>query len=74
MGKPAIDIQQLSREERLSLIEQLWDSLSEDQRQSLPLTQEQEEELDRRLDTLDREGPVGISSEELLARLKHRTS
>ncbi len=74
MGKPAIDIQGLSREERLNLIEQLWESLSDEQRESLPLTKEQEDELDRRLDGLDREGPVGISSDELLARLKPRNS
>ena len=57
MAKPAVDIDKLTREERLDLIEQLWDSLGDD---DVPLTTAQREELDRRLDRLDREGPVGI--------------
>lgn len=73
MGK-AIDVRQLSREERLELIEQLWDSLTDEERDSLPLTSEQEQELDRRLDTLDREGPVGISPDELREQVRRRSS
>lgn len=57
MAKPAVDIDKLTREERLDLIEQLWDSLADE---DVPLTTAQREELDRRLDRLDREGPVGI--------------
>jgi putative addiction module component (TIGR02574 family) len=72
MGK-AIDVLQLSRDERLDLIEQLWESLSDEERDSLPLTSEQEQELDRRLDALDREGPVGISSDELRRRIRSRS-
>jgi putative addiction module component (TIGR02574 family) len=72
MGK-AIDVLQLSRDERLDLIEQLWESLSDQERDSLPLTSEQEQELDRRLDALDREGPVGISSDELRRRIRSRS-
>ena len=60
MGR-AIDVQRLSRDERLDSIEQLWESLSEDERNSLPLTADQERELDRRLDGLEKEGPVGLS-------------
>jgi putative addiction module component (TIGR02574 family) len=73
MGK-AIDVQRLSRDERLELIEQLWDSLSDEERDSLPLTAEQEQELDRRLDAVEREGPVGISSDELHQRVRSRSS
>jgi putative addiction module component (TIGR02574 family) len=72
MGK-AIDVGQLSREERLDLIEQLWDSLSDDERDSLPLTAEQERELDRRLDAADKAGPVGISAEELRKQIRRRS-
>lgn len=57
MAKPAIDLDQLTRRERLDLIEQLWDSLADE---DLPLTTAQREELDRRLDRLDREGPTGV--------------
>jgi putative addiction module component (TIGR02574 family) len=57
-----MDIEQFTPEERLALIERLWDSLSED---DVPLTDAQREELDRRLDALDREGPVGIPWEQV---------
>jgi len=73
MGK-AIDVGQLSTDERLDLIEQLWDSLSDEERESLPLTAEQEQELDRRLDAVEREGPVGVSSDELRDQVRRRSS
>lgn len=65
MGKPAIDIAQLSRKQRLELIEELWDSLDEEERDALPLTREQEAELDRRQGALEKEGAVGLSPEEV---------
>lgn len=52
----AIDIAKLSPEQRLELLEQLWDSLSSD---AIPITDAQTQELDRRLDELDREAPIG---------------
>jgi putative addiction module component (TIGR02574 family) len=62
MSKSALDIEQLSPSERLELIAQLWDSLSDD---DVLLTDAQRQELDRRLDSLDREGPVGVSWEQV---------
>ena len=73
MAKPALDLAKLTRDERLELLEELWDSLSRES-EPLPLTEEQEAELDRRLDALDREGAVGVSPEELRARIRHRPS
>ena len=73
MARPAIDIKELTADERLQLIEQLWDSLSPDERDAIPLTTEQERELDVRLDALEREGPVGLSSDELLSRIQKRS-
>ena len=67
MAKPALDIETMSRDERLELLEELWDSLS-GEAEGIPLTDEQRVELDRRLDALDREGAVGISPDELRAR------
>ena len=64
-----IDIEGLTRDERLELIERLWESLTSTP-EMIPLTNAQREELDRRLDELDREGPVGIPAEELLGRLR----
>jgi putative addiction module component (TIGR02574 family) len=74
MSKPAIDIGRLSLDERLALIEELWESLSDEERDSLPLTREQQDELDRRLNDLEREGPVGLSPDELRDQLKRQSS
>jgi putative addiction module component (TIGR02574 family) len=73
MGK-AIDVQQLSRDERLALIEQLWESLSDEERDSVPLTADQERELDRRLDAVEKEGPIGISPDELRKQIRSRST
>ena len=62
MVKPALDIKALTSEERLELIGQLWDSLDDDE---VPLTGPQQDELDRRLDELEREGPVGVPWEQV---------
>ena len=70
----AIDVRQLSPDERLELIEQLWDSLSDDERDSLPVTTDHEQELDRRLDALDKEGAVGVPRDELREQLRRRSS
>lgn len=67
-----IDIASLSSEERLRLLEELWESLSATP-DAIPLTRAQREELDRRLDTLDREGPEGIPWEDVLHRIRSRT-
>ncbi len=67
MSQSAVNIDHLSPAERLRLLGQLWDSLSDD---NVPLTATQREELDRRLDDLEREGPRGIPWEEVLDRLK----
>ena len=64
-----IDIHALSPEERLQLIELLWDSLSANP-EVIPFTDAQRAELDRRLDDLDRDGPTGIPAEEVLRRLE----
>jgi len=56
----------------LHLLEGLWDSRSATP-EAIPLTNAQCEELDRRLDELDRDGPVGIPSEEVLRRIRSRT-
>jgi putative addiction module component (TIGR02574 family) len=67
MSEPAIDIGRMSPEQRLRLLEQLWDSLSDGE---VPLTAAQREELDKRLDDLEREGPRGIPWGDVLSRLE----
>ena len=71
MSKPALNISDLSPEERLHLIEELWDSLTE-KPDTVPLTNQQREELDRRLDDLEQSGPVGIPWDEVLQQIRSR--
>jgi len=66
-----IDISRLSPEERLELLEQLWDSLSSTP-EAVPLTDAQRQELDRRLDEIDRDGPTGIPWDEVMRRIRSR--
>lgn len=71
MSRRGLDIASLTPEERLSLLDELWDSLAATP-EAVPLTESQRAELDRRLDDLDREGPVGIPWEEVLNRIRSR--
>ena len=54
-GIGTIDISKLSPEDRLRLLEQLWDSLSATP-EAVPITDAQRDEPERRLDELDRAG------------------
>jgi putative addiction module component (TIGR02574 family) len=67
-----IDITRLTPDERLRLLEQLWDSLSATP-DALPLTSAQRAELDRRLDELEQEGPAGIPWDEVMRRIRDRS-
>lgn len=69
MSKPGLDVASLTPEERLDLLEELWDSLAATP-MAIPLTEGQRAELDRRLDDLEREGPVGIPWDEVLGRIR----
>jgi len=68
MSTPAIDIRALKPEERLSLIGDLWDSLSENP-EDIRLTAAQRAELDRRLDALESGQTKLVPWEELKKRL-----
>jgi putative addiction module component (TIGR02574 family) len=72
MSKPALNIGDLSSEERLRLIEELWDSLTE-KPGAVPLTHAQQEELDRRLDDLERSGSEGIPWDQVLQQIRSRS-
>jgi len=71
MSKPALNIDNLSPKERLRLIEELWESLSESP-EALTLSDGQRVELERRLDDLERSGPEGIRWEEVLQQIRTR--
>ncbi len=66
MGKPVLDLSTLSADEKLDRIDDLWRSLSPD---DLTLSVEIRAELDRRLDRLDDEGPVGVDWEDVRAEM-----
>jgi putative addiction module component (TIGR02574 family) len=63
------EISRLSPRERLNLIEQLWDSLSESE---IPLTSAQQVELERRLATLDNDRAGTLTWDSLKAKLAQR--
>lgn len=64
-----LDFSHLTTEERLTLIDQLWDSLEPEAK---PLTAAQTTEIDRRLKTLDEDIKHGIDAEDLEAELDRR--
>jgi len=63
------EIVRLSPTERLDLIGQLWDSLQQDQ---LRLTGAQQTELERRLESLNRDRQDEVTWEALKAELEQR--
>ena len=69
VARPALDIAKLTPAERLQLVEELWDSLS-DTPEAVPVTDAQRVELDRRLDDLEQEGPSGIPWDEVVRRIR----
>jgi putative addiction module component (TIGR02574 family) len=69
VGTPLIDISSLSRDQRLRLLEQLWDSLAVTP-DAVPLTNGQRLELDRRLDAFASDGQTGIVGKEFLEQLR----
>lgn len=64
-----IDIAGLTAEQRLELLEQIWDSLIATP-ESVPVTAAQRRELERRLDDLDRDGPAGIPWDDVLRKIR----
>ena len=71
MSTPAIDINRLAPAERLQLIGDLWESLRT-QPDSVRLTHAQREELDHRLDDLDRGGAEFVTWDEAKRRLRSK--
>jgi putative addiction module component (TIGR02574 family) len=63
-----VDISELSVAERIQLAEDLWDSIVEQQKE-LPLSQAQQQELDRRLENYQKNPANGSSWEEVKKRL-----
>ena len=62
----------MSVEERIRLADEIWKTVSADP-QAVPVTQQQKEELDRRLDDLERNPVAGRSWEEFRSELECET-
>jgi len=75
MGESPVRIESLSTDERLDLLERLWDSLSATP-DEVPVTPAQRAELDRRSDALDRDvakgRALGVPWDEVVRQLRAR--
>ena len=64
-------LRELPVEERIKLVEDLWDSIAED-RKALPVTAEQKAELDRRLEVYEVDKNRGRPAADVLADVRRR--
>lgn len=64
-------LSKLPVEERIKLVEELWDSIASDQK-ALPLTDEQKAELDRRLDVYEVDGNRGRLATESITEIRRK--
>jgi putative addiction module component (TIGR02574 family) len=65
------NLRELSVEERIKLVEDLWDSIAED-RKALPVTPEQKAELDRRLRAYEVDKNRGRLAADVLTGVRRR--
>ena len=64
-------LKNLPIDERIRIVEDLWDSIARDQR-ALPLTQDQVAELDRRLDAFEIDGDLGRPARDVISEIRKR--
>ncbi len=69
VSDPAVDISSLTPEQKLRLIEELWDRLSDDE---IPITEAQRQELERRLADLESNPDKVVPWDEVRRRLQDR--
>ena len=65
------NLTKLPVEERIRIVEDLWDSIAHDQK-ALPLTADQKAELDRRLDAFAADGNLGRPASEVISDIRNR--
>ena len=65
------NLRNLPLDERIRLVEDLWDSIASDQK-VLPLTPEQKAELDQRLDAYEADRNPGRPADEVIADIRKR--
>ncbi len=75
MDEPSVRIESLSKEERLDLLERLWENLSRTP-SDVPVTPAHLAELDRRSEALDRDvakqNALGVPWDEVVRQLRTR--
>ena len=64
-------LSKLPIDERIKLVEELWDSIASDQK-ALPLTDEQKAELDRRLDAYESDENRGRLATEAITEIRRK--
>lgn len=64
-------LKQLPVDERIRLVEDLWDSIAVDQ-SAIPLSSDQLAELNRRLDAYETDGDKGRPAKEVISDLRKR--
>lgn len=64
-----VEINNLTAEERLALLGEIWDSLNPE---DVPVTDAQRAELDRRLDDLEGDRDLGIPWDHVLRQIRDR--
>jgi len=62
-------ILKLPIEDRIRLVEDIWDSIAADQSE-LDLTEAQKAELDKRLDAFEKDGEIGREASEVIADIR----
>lgn len=65
------NLRQLPVDERIRLVEDLWDSIASDQ-SAIPLTPEQKTELDKRLDAYETTGDPGRPMDKVISEIRNR--
>jgi len=66
-----VKLRELPVEERIKLVEDLWDSIAAD-RKALPITPEQQAELDHRLEAYEVDKNRGRTAADVLADVRRR--
>lgn len=64
-------LRDLPLQQRVQLVEDLWDSIAQDQ-QALPVTDAQRAELDRRLDAYEQDGNQGRDAATVLSAIRQK--
>jgi putative addiction module component (TIGR02574 family) len=66
-----VRIRNLPIDERIKLVEELWDSIAADQG-ALSLTDGEKSELDKRLDAFESDGNQGRPAVEAVSEIRHK--